>query len=105
MALFVVEHDIAQAQESEVATLNSLIVQSGSTAADDDAALALMPGFTADADPASGGYVVYVAALVTDVTVRAGATHTGAMVAITADTDADGDTDTDSPEPYFFGHW
>ena len=58
-----------------------------------------MPGFTADADPASGGYVVYVAALVTDVTVRAGATHTGAMVAITADTDADGDTDTDSPEP------
>ena len=98
MTLFVVEHDIAQAQESEVATLNFLIVQSGASAAEAAAALALMPGFTADADPASGGYVVYVAASVTDVTVRAGATHTGAMVAITADTDDDDDTDTASPQ-------
>ena len=43
------------------------------------AALALMPGFTADADPASGGYVIYVAALVNAVTVRAGTTHTAAI--------------------------
>ena len=98
MALFVVEHDIAQAQESEVATLNSLIVQSGPSAAEAAAALALMPGFTADSDPASGGYVVYVAASVEDLTVRAGATHTAASVAITADTDADDDTDTASPQ-------
>ena len=98
MTLFVVEHNIAQAQASDVATLNSLIVQSGSNADADAAALALMPGFTADAAPAAGGYVVYIAASVDDVTVRAGATHTGASVAITADTDADNDVDTDSPQ-------
>ena len=86
MTLFVVEHNIAQAQESEVATLNSLIVQSGENAGVDAAALALMPAFESDAAPAAGGYVVYVANDVIGVTVRAGATHTRATVAITADT-------------------
>ena len=87
----------AGSSDSTQATLNSLIVQSGTSADEEDAALALMPGFTADSDPASGGYVVYVADSVAMLTVRAVATHRAASVAITADTDTDSDDTTASP--------
>ena len=103
--IYIITITRAGSSDSTQATLNSLIVQSGSDAAVADAALALMPGFTCLMPilPA-GGYVVYVADSVDMLTVRAGATHTLASVAITADTDADNDTDTASPAKYDFGH-
>ena len=91
MTLFVVEHNIAQAQASDVATLNSLTVT-------DTTISSMMPAFVPDAAPAADGYVVYVANAVSSVTVTAGVTHTGSTVGITADTDADNDTNTESPQ-------
>ena len=80
MTPFVAEHNIAQAQASDVTTLNILTV-TGTTIS------SMMPAFVPDAAPAADGYVVYVAGNETMVTVTAGATHSGATVAITPDAD------------------
>ena len=89
MTPFVAEHNIAQAQASDVTTLNSLTVTNATTNVTGTTISSMMPAFVPDAAPAGGGYVVYASSGVDMVTVTAGATHTGATVAITADTDED----------------